>query len=430
MATEIYGPLLPLQLDSRNINDVVRAIQSRIFIESGGALTDFTPASPLAAISEGHGFAQAELLYYLNSLPEAVTIQWLRSLGIQRRIGSRASVNITFYRLPGYNRPVTIPAGTKIYANGGQVYQLIDQVRMTGDSLTIPAESERWGTVYNVGAGEITKIEKNFLGLDFLTNAEPATGGTDLETIQEMKLRAFELFGRRNLTSRNDFESEIKSLAPEASVVKAMSYEERFGDNSRGIFLVAGGDDGQSLSITSQSLILSSIRERIPLDVKVYLAAPDIIPTEVVVNVVWDPRTTTTFTDTLASEIKSILTGLVSPQSLGLGTDLSVSTILKEVLNLPYVLEVTILDVKQMALNPDVTGAVDGFCGRFLGGEDEENSQCIYEYEQIATRDSLTPLQCPTTTSAFRLYRALVSLTSIVDFSTLTYTYEGLYAVQ
>ena len=101
MATEIFGPLLPLQLDSRNVNDIVRAIQSRIHIESGGQLTDFTPASPLAAISEGQGFAQAELLYYLNSLPEAVTVQWLRNLGIQRRIGSRALVEVTFYRIPG-----------------------------------------------------------------------------------------------------------------------------------------------------------------------------------------------------------------------------------------------------------------------------------------------------------------------------------------
>ena len=115
----IYGPILPLQLDSRNTSALVRAIQTRINLESGGELNDFTPASPLAAISEGQAFAQAELLYYLNNLPEAFSIQWLRQLGIQRRIGARALVDVTFYRVPGYNRVVIIPAGTKVYANNG-----------------------------------------------------------------------------------------------------------------------------------------------------------------------------------------------------------------------------------------------------------------------------------------------------------------------
>ena len=55
----IYGPILPLQLDSRNTDAMVRALQTKIFLESGGTLNDFTPASPLAAIAEGQAFAQA-----------------------------------------------------------------------------------------------------------------------------------------------------------------------------------------------------------------------------------------------------------------------------------------------------------------------------------------------------------------------------------
>ena len=429
MATEIFGPLLPLQLDSRNVNEVVRAIQSRIHIESGGQLTDFTPASPLAAISEGQGFAQAELLYYLNSLPEAVTIQWLRSLGIQRRIGSRALVDVTFFRVPGYTRPVTIPAGTKVYANGGQVFVLLDQVRMTESSATVTAQSERWGTVYNVPAGSIGRIERNFLGLDLITNNAPAAGGTDLETVDEMKLRAFELFGRRNLTSRADFEGEVAAIAPEATLVRVMPYEERFGTESRGVYVVAGGDDGSELSVPTQSLLLTSLRDRVPLDVKVYLAAPTVLPVEVVVSIQWDPRVTTTFTDTLANQVKTLLTDLIYPSAIGLGNNLSGSSVLREILALDFVLDIPVLDIKQMALDPTVTGATDGYCGRFLGTEDEEAGTCTYEYAQVVDKLSSTPLTVPDSTSGFRLYRAIVSLTSVVDFSTLTYTYEGLYDI-
>lgn len=429
MATEIFGPLLPLQLDSRNVNDIVRAIQSRIHIESGGQLTDFTPASPLAAISEGQAFAQAELLYYLNALPEAVTIQWLRSLGIQRRIGSRALVNITFYRVPGYSRPVTIPSGTKVYANGGQTYTLLDQVRMTGSSATVAAQSERWGTVYNVPAGSIGRIERNFMGLDILTNNEPAAGGTDLETVDEMKLRAFELFGRRNLTSRSDFEGEVAAIAPEATLVKVMNYEERFGLESRGVFVIAGGDDGSALSTTTQSLLLTSLRDRVPLDVKVYLAPPTVVPVEVVVSILWDPRVTSTFTDTLAEQVRVVLSDLVYPSAIGLGNDLSVSTVLRELLALDFVNDISVLDIKQMALDPTVTGATDGLCGRFLGTEDEVEGTCTYEYSQVVAKTSTEPLRAPDSTSGFRLYRAVVSLTSVVDFSTLTYTYGAEYDI-
>lgn len=429
MATEIFGPLLPLQLDSRNVNEVVRAIQSRIHIESGGQLTDFTPASPLAAISEGQGFAQAELLYYLNSLPEAVTIQWLRSLGVQRRIGSRALVDVTFFRVPGYTRPVTIPAGTKVYANSGQVFVLLDQVRMTESSATVTAQSERWGTVYNVPAGSIGRTERNFLGLDLVTNNAPAAGGTDLETIDDMKLRAFELFGRRNLTSRSDFEGEVSAIAPEATLVRVMSYEDRFGIESRGVYVVAGGDDGSQLSVPTQSLLLTSLRDRVPLDVKVYLSAPTVLPVEVVASIQWDPRVTTTFTDTLANQVKTLLADLIYPSAIGLGNNLSGSSVLRELLALDFVVDIPVLDIKQMALDPEITGATDGYCGRFLGTEDEVNDTCTYEYAQVIDRVSATPLSVPDSTSGFRLYRAIVSLTSVVDFSTLTYTYEGLYRV-
>lgn len=429
MATEIYGPLLPIQLDPRNVNDVVRGVQSRMHIESGGKLTDFTPASPLAAISEGVGFAQAELLYYLNNLPEAVTVQWLRSLGVQRKIGSRALVDITFYRIPGYTRPITIPSGTKVYADGGQVYILIDQVRMTGSSATVTAQSERWGSVYNVGANAINRIEKNFLGLDFITNLLPAEGGTDLESIDSMKLRAFELFGRRNLTSRNDFEREVEAIAPEASLVRVLPYSERFGENSRGIFIVAGGADGAELADTTKSLLLTSLRDRVPLDVNVYLAAPTILPVEVTVNILWDPRVTTTFSDTLASQINSTISEIISPEYLGLGTSIAYTDISREILGLDFVIDVPVLDIKQMSLDPEVTGGTDTICGRFLGTEDEETQTCFYDYAQIIDKTSAVPLQIPDNTSAFRLYRSVISLTAITDYSTLTYNYEGLYGI-
>lgn len=433
MALEIFAPILPIQLDSRNVNDIVRAIQTRMFIESDGGLNDFTPASPLSAISEGQGFAQAELLYYLNALPEAVTVQWLRNLGVQRKLGSRSTANVTFYRVPGYTRPVVIPQGTRVYARSGQSYILLEQVRLTSDSQEGIVQSERWGEVYNVAENEITRIDRNYLGLDFITNLDPAIGGTDLESVDDMKIRAFGLLGRRNLTSRDDFKFEVQSIVPEASIVEVLPYEERFKDdtdNNRGIFIVAGGDDGKPLPVSSQSLMLSSLRDRTPLDVKIYLSPPTILPVEVVINILWNPRNVFTSTDTLAAQINSLLREIFSPTSLGLGTSVAYTDVSRRILELEYVSDLPVLDLKEMELDPEVVGGTDRICGRFLGIENEETETCTYQYKQFVDRTSAATLTCPDSTSAFRLYRSVVSLTSVIDSSNITYTYEHQYEIQ
>jgi hypothetical protein len=432
MAIEIFAPILPLQLDSRNVNDLVKAIQTRMFIESGGKLNDFTPASPLAAISEGQGFAQAELLYYLNTLPEAVTVQWLRSLGIQRKLGSRALVSVTFRKISGYSRPVTIPKGAKVFASGGQIFVLLEQATITEETATVLAQSERWGSVYNVLANDITRVDRNYLGLDSLTNLEPAEGGTDLETVEEMKTRAFQLFGRRNLVSREDFRLEVKALAPEASIVEVLPYEERFEDdvdNNRGIFIVAGRSDGSPLSQGTESLILASIRDRTPADVKIFLNSPTVVPVEIVISVLWNPRNVDTLTDNLASQINTVLRDFFDPEFLGLGAVVSHTDVFRRILDLDFVIDCPILDIKEMILDPEVTGGTDRLCGRFVGIETEDGEECLFTYNQVVDKSSNTLLTAKDSTSTFRLYNAEISLTSSVDFSTLTYSYGEQYEI-
>lgn len=427
MSEQIFGPILPLLLDPRNGTEIVRSIQSRIFIESEGKLTDFTPASPLAAISEGQAFAQSELQYYLNSLPEALTVEWLRSLGIQRRIGTRATARVTFGRIPGNPRAITIPAGTKLFANGGQVYILQSQV-IIGESTSIgTVVSERWGEVYNVPANQITRIERNYIGLGFLTNLAPATGGRDLETVDEMKVRAFELLGRRNLTSRRDFDLEVRNSAPEAEIVSVLPYDERFSDSSRGVFIVAGGFDGSRLSVGSQTALLESLRDRIPLDVKVYVTAPKVLPVDVLLNVTWDPNNSNLFTDNAAEVLYQTLQNTINPLSVGLGNPLSFTTVNREILGLEFVEDILNLDIREMALDPEITGATDGVCGRFLG--EELGSECLYTYNKILDKVNQGSFETPDPISTYRLFRTTVALTSIGDFSTLTYKYENLYEI-
>jgi hypothetical protein len=132
----------------------------------------------------------------------------------------------------------------------------------------------------------------------------------------------------------------------------------------------------------------------------------------------------------MASQVNTLLREIFSPVALGLGTSVSYTDVSRRLLELEFVSDLPILDIKEMELDPEITGGTDRICGRFLGIEDEETETCTYQYKQFIDRTSAAKLVCPDSTSAFRLFRSIVSFTSVIDSSTLTYTYEDQYDIQ
>lgn len=428
--SNIYGPILPLQLDSRNTMALVRAIQTRMNLESGGELNDFTPASPLAAISEGQAFAQAELLYYLNNLPEAFSLQWLRQLGIQRRIGAKALVDVTFYKVPGYNRVVIIPQGTKVFANNGLEYELLEEVRIfeTEDSKTVICRSSKWGSVYNVGEGEINKIERAFVGLEFLRNNEAAAGGKDLESVNAMKQRAFEVLSRRNLTTALDFENEVITLAPEASLVKVLTYEERYQLSSAfsgNIVICMGDENGNSLSETTLQYVIESIKNRVTLGTNISILTPEIIPIDLVLEVYYDPAEISGNTDLRSNEILGVLQEYIDPLNLPLGSDLSYQDVLRKLYEFSFIRTINTFDMKLMIRDP---GNVEGLCAGLSGEESESLGKCLYNYLDVINVDNQV-FSASSGIVSYKLFNAQITFTSINDSSPLTYTYTDLYTL-
>ena len=428
--SNIYGPILPLQLDSRNTAALVRAIQTRMNLESGGELNDFTPASPLAAISEGQAFAQAELLYYLNNLPEAFSLQWLRQLGIQRRIGAKALVDVTFYKVPGYNRVVIIPKGTKVFANNGLEYETLEEVRIleSQDSDTVICRSSKWGSVHNVGEGEINKIERAFVGLESLRNNSSAAGGKDLESLNSMKQRAFEVLSRRNLTTASDFENEVATLAPEASLIKVLTYEERYQLSSAlsgNIVICIGDENGNSLSDTTLQYVIESIKNRVTLGTNVSLITPEIIPIDLVLEVYYDPAEISGNTDLRANSILTTLQEYINPLNLSLGSTLSYQDVLRKLYEFSFIKTINTLDMKLMIR--DSTN-VEGLCAGFSGEESETLGKCLFDYFSVVNSENQDFIS-PSGIVSYKLYNAQITFTSINDFSPLTYTYTDLYTL-
>jgi len=424
---DIKGPILPLQLDPRNTAALVRDTQTKIFLESGGQLNDFSAASPLSAIVEGQAYAQSELLYYLNGLPEAYTLQWLRQLGLQRSVGAKATVEITFTKVEGFNRTVIIPQGTILSTVGKLNFILNEEVRITDENVqaTGRATAEKWGTIYNLSPNEIQKLNINILGLGTATNLTSAQGGKDLESVESLKSRAFSLLRRRGLISAEDYEQEIAELAPEASIVKVLSYEERElldEEIPSGVVAICLGDEnGVELEATTRKNITRLIRKKVPLGSSIYLVSPTITPVETSVTIEYDDSSITGGLDLYASQVNTIISNLINPQAIALGESFSYQEIFNEAFNLSITEKVRSLIIRLLKTGEAQTDSSIEYCNApFVSSE--INGVCITEYEQVlsSTSDSFTNLD---PLRSFRHYRNIITFTAASTQIPLTFTF-------
>ena len=423
---DIRGPILPLQLDPRNTPALVRDTQTKIFLESGGQLNDFSAASPLSAIVEGQAYAQSELLYYLNSLPEAFTLQWFRQLGIQRSIGAKAVVEVTFTKVEGFGRTVIIPKGTILSTVSNLNYILDEEVRINNDELiaTGRAVSERWGTVYNVAPGAIQKINLNILGLNTQTNERQAQGGKDLESIENLKTRAFTLLRRRGLISANDYENEIREIAPEASIVKIITHEERervSEDIPTGVIAVCLGDqDGRELEATIRQNLLKALRKRVPLGTAIYLTSPEVTPLETTVVIEYDDEVFTTGIDARAAAINDLIASSLNIQEIPLGETFNFQQVKNNIFDFNFVNKVNSLSIKLLKTVTTPTDQLN-FCNSPFVSE-LVNGVCVTDYE--ATVDNTDESFVNTNAlRSFRYYKNTITLIAKSTQSPLTYTF-------
>lgn len=424
---DIYGPILPLQLDPRNTSALVRDTQTKIFLESDGVLNDFSPASPLSAIVEGQAYAQNELLYYMNSLPEAYTLQWLRQLGIQRSIGAKSVVTVSFIKTQGFTRSVVIPKGTVVYTASELKFVLKEQV-VIGDTQTSAnglAESEKWGSVYNVAAGAVEKVGVNILGLEGATNFSAAKGGKDLESIEDVKAKAFALLRRRGLISEEDYYNEVLTLAPTDSIVKVLTYEDRFNLNaevaglSSSIVIALGDENAESVGQEVKADILASVRKKTPLGLSVSIIEPFVSPVEISVSVEYDPEKFTSGVDFYASNLNSIISEAVRPGEIELGSEFNYQELFSKIYDLEFVSAITSMTINILQVQDEAS--VGLYCNSPFISE-QVGDVCVNTYE--ATIDSTsTQYKNENPIRTYRCYKNRVTLIASNTQSPVTYTF-------
>ena len=210
-----YSPLPSVNLDPRNEAQLVQQASQRVYQASGQTLNDFSSGNPLAALLEGQAFAQGEFLFYANQLPQSILIEWLGPfLGAMRRLGTPAIARLQI-AIPPVDTVTTVPAGTAFITDsdltGGEQFTFILDTDVTiaaGESVVFATASSQYvGSLYNAPANSITGTSAiNINGLT-ATNPQPASGGSDVETYQEVQERFFTLIRRRNPVSAEDWQN-------------------------------------------------------------------------------------------------------------------------------------------------------------------------------------------------------------------------------
>ena len=209
-----YSPLPSVNIDPRNEAALVQAATQRVYEASGQTLNDFSASNPLAALLEGMSFAQGEFLFWANLLPQSILIEWLGPfLGAMRRLGTPSVARLVL-TVPASNSVTNIPIGATFTSNanltGAEEFTFV-----TDSTISIPAgettanvtvASQFVGSIYNAPANSITGVGAiNVPGLT-ATNPQPAQGGSDVETYQEVQERFFTLIRRRNPVSAEDWQ--------------------------------------------------------------------------------------------------------------------------------------------------------------------------------------------------------------------------------
>ena len=209
-----YAPLPSVSIDPRNEAQLVQEASQRVYQASNQTLNDFSSGNPLAALLEGQVFAQGEFLFWLNQLPEKILLEWIGPfLGAMRRLGT-ASIARLALTIPPSSSAVTVPSGSSFTTDpnitGGEVFSFVTLENHTfppGETvLYVPVYSEFVGSQYNVPANAIVGSSAvNVAGLSAI-NPQPATGGSDVETYQEVQERFFTLIRRKNPVSSQDWQ--------------------------------------------------------------------------------------------------------------------------------------------------------------------------------------------------------------------------------
>ena len=320
-----FSPLPRVDLDPRNETEIVNESAKRVYQASGGAINDFSSGSPLLALLEGQAFAQSELLFWMNQLPDKILVDWIGPfLGAQRKLGESSQVNLRFEINPRSTRFVIgqgfIVSTDPNLTNGVSIEFVTeaDLVIPPGSSFgEVTASSVTTGEITNVPSETITSFSEPLVDLVSVTNFEPSFGGEDFETLDEVKERFFSLINRRNPVSAEDWRGLMEDILGQGTqtvVIPRRSSFEGFNDSPGHFSLFSLNPDGSELTSLQIESAQEIIDNKTPISIKGHLFSSKVFPVEANIDLTFDPSLPYSRSlENLANQIRELLIRSLTP---------------------------------------------------------------------------------------------------------------------
>jgi Baseplate J-like protein len=343
-------PAIPkLVLDSNNDNDRLEQARIRAVNASGGLLSG-TDDPTLEGILEGIIYADAELAYYFNLIPEATALEVLRLYGVTRSAGTRAKGTVevsltaasTGFTLPaGYLIPYQ-PDGYESSTNNGYTLDTVLLIPPGQVSGRVDVTATAVGSAFNIGVYQLQTSGIGQALIANVTNVTPINGGSDLETLEALKTRGNREMRRRDsLISIADYEQAASDLYGYSCRAVAIPFLDNLKTDKEAIgqvhVFLMGADgtvpssaqlvtiqDKLQSQVCAGSIVWVSAMSNKPVNIRCTLATPDI-------------------TAPTAQAVRAAIVSHLSPLTYPSGVTLDYIGLAARILSVPGVTRVTSL---------------------------------------------------------------------------------------
>lgn len=235
---------------------------------SNGIINDFNPSSPITVFNEGVLWAILEMLAYADRIPLAASIFHLRTAGVFKRSGAKARVTLTI-QLTTVVAYWELNKGYIVSTNNGFQYETDATLYIrNSDTGTINATAIEDGNKYNQPILTINVVIETRAFLQSITNYEPALGGADAETDQEVFSRGFESLRKHNvLITEDDFKQYVEFVLGDGSVVKVIGRlaADKASYIAGAIHIFALNQDGSKLNDAQRTALLNQVSPSLPV---------------------------------------------------------------------------------------------------------------------------------------------------------------------
>jgi len=318
--------------------DIIVAEKEAEAIVLFGADIDLTETSPLKmfiqvqALEEAKLWDMAESFYYTAFVDFATGASLDRVgalLGVSRNSAAKATGQVTFNGVNG----TIIPIDTVVLTDTNIEFVTDVAGTIAGGTVTVSITAVLPGTDSNVAGATITLLKTPIVGVTSLSNANPTTGGTDLET---------------DVSYRNRIKNYL--------LVQAKGTLESIRQAVLAVTGVTGCSATEDTDIHSANLMVAGVSKP---DVNVDAAIEDTRPAGIYVT--WDiPTTIDTYVDitvnvnssapgSASADIEAAIIAYVN--GLGVGDDVIYTKVYDAVYDVeeaavtPWIVDITVLKV-------------------------------------------------------------------------------------